>query len=300
MDMKSNILLVDDEQRFIDSLDLILKSFNYNCTTALTGIEAIELLKTNQFDLAILDMELPDLSGCDIVQFIKNSKIQTTAVMLTGINTVETAVKSIKLGAYDFLKKPINHELLIKTLDKALQHNKLENELQVSEQRFEILSEAAWEGIVIHANDRIIEANNQFLDMFGYTREELPSYLFLNNFFTPASLQTARQYIEEEVIGSCEVTGLRKDGTEFCVEVKSRSITYLNKPRRVSVIRDISERVRAEEEKLGLQKKLDKASKLSALGLMAGSVAHDLNNILSGIVSYPDLLLLQMSESEVL
>ncbi|NOR25421.1 MAG: response regulator [Desulforhopalus sp.] len=298
MDMKSNILLVDDEQRFVDSLDGILKHFNYNCTTALTGVEAIELLKSNQFDLAILDMELPDLSGCDIVQFIKNSKIQTTAVMLTGINTVEMAVKAIKLGAYDFLRKPINHELLIKTIDKALQHNKLESELQVSEQRFETLSEAAWEGIVIHENDRIIEANNQFLNMFGYTREELPFSLFLNNFFAPASLQTTRQFIEKEAIGSCEVTGIRKDGTEFFVEVKSRPITYLNKPRRVSVIRDISERVRAEEEKLGLQKKLDKASKLSALGLMAGSVAHDLNNILSGIVSYPDLLLLQMSESD--
>jgi C4-dicarboxylate-specific signal transduction histidine kinase len=52
------------------------------------------------------------------------------------------------------------------------------------------------------------------------------------------------------------------------------------------------------EEKLGLQKKLAKANKLSALGLMAGSVAHDLNNILSGIVSYPDLLLLQMEETD--
>ena len=298
MDMKSNILLVDDEKRFTDSLDAILKHFNYNCTTALTGIEAIEHLKTNQFDLAILDMELPDLSGCDIVQFIKTSKIPTTAIMLTGVNTVETAVKAIKLGAYDFLKKPINHELLIKTIDKALQHNKLESELQISEQRFETLSEAAWEGIVIHANNKIIEANSQFLEMFGYTRKELPHYLFLNEFIAPHSLQTARQFIEEEVDGSCEVSGIRKDGTEFFIEVKSRPITYLNKPRRVSVIRDISERVRAEEEKLGLQKKLAKASKLNALGLMAGSVAHDLNNILSGIVSYPDLLLLQMSESD--
>jgi PAS domain S-box-containing protein len=296
--MKSNILLVDDEPRFIDSLHSILKHFNYNCTKVPTGTEAIELLKTNQFDLALLDVGLPDVCGCSIVKFIKTSRIQTTAIMLTGISTIETAVKAMKLGAYDFLKKPINYELLIKTIDKALQHNKLKSELQVSEQRFETLSEAAWEAIIIHENNRIIEANGQFLQMFGYTGEELLQGLFLNKLFNAASLRTAGQFIDRKITGSCEVAGIRKDGTEFFTEIKSRPIDYLNKPRLVWVIRDISERVRAVEEKLSLQKKLAKANKLSALGLMAGSVAHDLNNILSGIVSYPDLLLLQMKESD--
>lgn len=297
--MKSNILLVDDEPRFIDSLYNILKHFDYNCTKALTGTKAIELLKTNQFDMALLDVQLPDLSGCDIVRFIKTAKINTTAVMLTGISTVETAVTAMKIGAYDFLRKPINHELLIKTIDKALQHNKLESELQVSEQRFEILSEAAWEGILIHENDTIIEANSQFLHMFGYTNGELLQGIPLSNIFAPSSRQLASQFAEREMIGSYEVSGRRKDGTLFFIEIKSCPITYLNKLRRVCVIRDISERVRAEEERLGFQKKLAKASKLNALGLMAGSVAHDLNNILSGIVSYPDLLLMQMSETDI-
>ena len=111
-------------------------------------------------------------------------------------------------------------------------------------------------------------------------------------------MQIASQFLEKEITGSCEVSGLKKDGTEFSIEIKSRPIIYLNEPRRVCVIRDMSERVKAEEEKLILQKKLAKANKLSALGLMAASVAHDLNNILSGIVSYPDLLLMQMNESD--
>ncbi len=298
IDMKSNILLVDDEPRFIDSLHNILQHFKYNCTKALTGMEAIELLKTNHFDLALLDVGLPDICGTEIVKVIKSANISTAAIMLTGINTAETAVKAMKLGAYDFLRKPINHETLIKTIEKALQHNKLKSELQVSEQRFEILSEAAWEAIIIYENDRIIEANSQFLEMFGYTHGELFQGIVLSNIFAPSSKQTARQFIELEIIGSCEVSGMKKDGTEFFIEIKSRPITYLNKPRRVCVIRDISERVRSEKERLDLQKKLAKANKLSALGLMAGSVAHDLNNILSGIVSYPDLLLMQMNETD--
>ncbi len=296
--MNSNILLVDDEPRFIDSLHGLLKHFNYDCTKASNGTEAIELLKTNQFDIALLDVGLPDICGCNIVKFITTGNIRTTAIMLTGLSTIETAVKAMKLGAYDFLKKPINHELLIKTIGKALQHNNLKIELQRSEQRFETLSEAAWEGIIILDGNSIIEANSQFLKMFGYTAEELQQELSLNQIFAPVSLQIARPFIEREITGSCEVTGTRKDGTQFFTEIKSRPINYLNNPRQVCVIRDISERVRAVEEKLSLQKKLAKANKLSALGLMAGSVAHDLNNILSGIVSYPDLLLLQMQETD--
>ena len=296
--MQSNILLVDDEPRFIDSLHDILKHFNYNCTKAPNGKEAIKLLKTNRFDLALLDVGLPDICGCDIVKSIKSWNIRTAAVMLTGISTVETAVKAMKYGAYDFLRKPINHEILIKTIDKALQHNKLMSELQVSEQRYETLAEAAWEGIFIHENNRIIEANSQFLQMFGYTNTELFQGLKVDNLFTPASREMAWSFIEQDVTGSFELSGMKKDATEFFIEIKSRPITYLNKPRRVCAIRDISERVRAEAENLGLQQKLAKASKLSALGLMAGSVAHDLNNILSGIVSYPDLLLAQMSETD--
>jgi PAS domain S-box-containing protein len=296
--MNSNILLVDDEPRFIDSLHGLLKHFKYDCTKASNGTEAIELLKTNQFDVALLDVGLPDICGCTVVKFITTANIRTTAIMLTGLSTIETAVKAMKLGAYDFLKKPINHELLIKTIGQALRHNNLKIELQRSEQRFETLSEAAWEGIIILDGESIIEANSQFLKMFGYTAEELHQGFSLNQIFAPTSLRIARPFIEREITGSCEVAGTRKDGTQFFTEIKSRPINYLSTPRQVCVIRDISERVRAVEEKLVLQKKLAKANKLSALGLMAGSVAHDLNNILSGIVSYPDLLLLQMQETD--
>lgn len=298
MSLMPNILLVDDEERFINSLESILKYYQYNCTKALSGNEAIQLLQQRQFDLALLDVGLPDISGCDIAEFIKNSCQNTTAIMLTGISTVETAVKAMKQGAYDFLSKPINHETLLKTIDKGLQHNKLIRELRGSEVRFQTLSEAAWEGIVIHEKGRLIEANHQFFRMFGYTKEELQHGLFIESILPTASLQVISQNIDNDVFGSYQITGVKKDGTEFPIETNSRALQYMGRPARVCAIRDLSERIRAEEEKLALQKKLAKANKLKALGLMAGSVAHDLNNILSGIVSYPELLLTQMDEQE--
>jgi two-component system, cell cycle sensor histidine kinase and response regulator CckA len=298
MRTEPNILLVDDEERFANSLHDILSHYNYHCAKAYNGREAISLLKTNQFDLALLDVELPDMSGCDIAEFIKHSCQNTTSVMLTGNSTVETAVMAMKQGTYDFLSKPINHEVLIKTIEKALRHNQLTRELRTSQERFKILADASWEGIVIHDNGRLIEANNQFLSMFGYSFDELAGKMFLEKILVASSLIQVKRNIQDEVFGSHEIIAVRRDGTIFPAEVKSQRIEFLGIPARVCAIRDMSERIKAEEEKLELQRKLAKANKLEALGLMAGSVAHDLNNILSAIVSYPDLLLSQMDPAD--
>ena len=87
--------------------------------------------------------------------------------MLTGLNTVETAVQAMKQGAYDFLAKPINHEQLIKVIDKAVEHNQLRRELRTSETRFQVLAEAGWEGIAVVEQNMLVEANSQFFQMFG-------------------------------------------------------------------------------------------------------------------------------------
>jgi two-component system, cell cycle sensor histidine kinase and response regulator CckA len=298
MTLMPSILLVDDEERFVKSLHTILKHYDYECTEALSGSEAIRLVQTRHFDLALLDVALPDMSGCDVLDFIKSSHNNTAAIMLTGISTAETAVQAMKRGAYDFLNKPIDYEILIKTIDKALEHQKLTRELEASEKRFQTLAEASWEGIVIHENGRFIEANAQFFAMFGYSERELVEGIFFEKILTPASGQMVREHIAKASLGNHEMTGVRKDGTTFPIETNSRSIDYLGKPARVCAVRDISERVRSEQETLVLHEKLAKANRLKSLGLMAGSVAHDLNNILTGVVSYPELLLSQIDKSD--
>lgn len=297
MKNKPNILLVDDEPRFIDSLQGILSHFDYHCQKAYTGTEALGLLQRESFDLALLDVDLPDISGCEIAQKINESWSGTTVIMLTGLNTVEVAVEAMKQGAYDFLSKPLDHDLLLRTLEKAHQHNCLEKDLQSSEQRFKVLSEAAWEGIAIHSEGVVFEANNQFLQMFHFSAADLANGISLAELLHPTTSQETKDRILQGLDGSFTAKAVSKNGCIIHIEAKSRTINYLLNKRHVCIIRDISERVRAEEEKLALQKKLASASKLNALGLMAGSIAHDLNNILSGIVSYPDLLLLQMDES---
>ncbi len=298
MNEKVAILLVDDEERFIDGLHSILDHYNYSCTKAFTGSEARRLLEQEVFDVALLDVGLPDMSGCDLAEFITTSCPETSAIMLTGLNTVETAVRAMKQGAYDFLAKPINHDHLIKIIDKAVEHNRLRRELRSSEARFQVLAEAGWEGIVVAENDRLVEANSQFFRIFGLDREELRRGPFLETIFDRQSLEEHRQLLARDQSHGFELTGKKKGGSRFPVEARYRTMDYLGRPARIWVLRDISERVKSEREKLALQEKLARANRLEALGLMAGSVAHDLNNILTAVVNYPDLLLKQMDTGD--
>jgi len=299
MKSRPRILLVDDEARFINSLNDILGHYYYECVTASNGHQAIDLLKQVHFDVALLDVGLPDMSGLDIVGFITSTKRQTTVIMLTGLNTVETAVQAMKKGAYDFLNKPVNHDLLLRTLERAVKHNRLQKELYESNIRFQTLAEAAWEGIAIHRNGRLIEANEQFFRMFGFAKEEFEGDGFLDRIIIAENLENIdTTYFIDTKHNTFEFTGVRKDRSTFPVEAKSNTMDYFGTKAHVLIMRDISERIRAEEEKLSLQKKLATASKLNALGMMAGSVAHDLNNILTAIVSYPGYLLMQMDESD--
>ena len=86
-----------------------------------------------------------------------------------------------------------------------------------------------------------------------------------------------------------------KDGTNLWIMLNSKVLYYQGKPKKITyVVHDISKLKRAVEEKQKLEVKLQKAQKMEAIGTLAGGVAHDLNNILSGVLSYPDLLLLEL------
>jgi DNA-binding NtrC family response regulator len=117
--MKSRLLLVDDEEQFVEALSERLSMRDYDITTSLTGEDAIEKIKNYNFDVVILDVRLPGIDGTDVLREIKNLKPLTEVIMLTGQGTVEMAIEGMKLGAFDFLMKPCEAEDLTVKIDKA-------------------------------------------------------------------------------------------------------------------------------------------------------------------------------------
>lgn len=165
--------------------------------------------------------------------------------------------------------------------------------LRESEDRFRQLSEAALEAIVIHDNGIILQVNDRFLKIFGYKRQEVIGKLAFKSVIVPEFKELFYPETMRQNTNFMEIQGVRQDGTFVPIIIQSKEMVFYGKTVFVSVIRDVSDRKAAEAETKTLKEKLAKSKKMEALGLLAGGVAHDLNNILSGIVSYPELLLMK-------
>ncbi|MDY6969512.1 MAG: PAS domain S-box protein [Spirochaetota bacterium] len=175
---------------------------------------------------------------------------------------------------------------------------KAENELRESEERFRALSNASWEGVMVHHKGVLLTANDNFFDLFQHTPDEWIGKYIFDDVFTPEDIQMMNEKIESNPEEPYEVMARKADGTDFLLSVRAKNAMYHGQKVRVASVRDITKMQEAEEEKKALELKLSRAKKMEAIGLLAGGVAHDLNNILSGIVSYPELLLMDDSLSE--
>lgn len=100
------ILIVDDEKNIRLTLRRSLESLQYEIHEALTGEEAIEMMLQQKYDLILLDLKLPGMSGLDVIRSMRNQKIDTKIVIISAHGTIESAVESMKLGASDFIEKP--------------------------------------------------------------------------------------------------------------------------------------------------------------------------------------------------
>ena len=126
--IKEKILVIDDEVGIRSSLKGILEDENYVVKTAETGEEGLILLRGENFDLILLDIWLPEMNGIDVLDKIKSSEENIQVIMITGHGSIETAVKATKLGAYDFLEKPLTLEKVVVTVKNALKQKNLEEE----------------------------------------------------------------------------------------------------------------------------------------------------------------------------
>ena len=177
-------------------------------------------------------------------------------------------------------------------ISDTTERKRAEASLRESEARFRSLSDASLEGIMIHDQGLILDANQAFARLFGYDQpEELIGKNGVDLLLTPESGARIRERIQRRENGPLELTGLRKDGAPFAMETESRALKHQGREARIVSCRDISERKRAETENEKLQAQLVQAQKMELVGQLAGGVAHDFNNILTVIHGNASLLL---------
>ncbi len=118
------VLVVDDEVDFGEVLTLRLREAGENALYARSGRDCLDLLKRHEVEVVILDVRMPDMDGIETLRTIKQAHPRVEVILLTGHGTIETAVRGVKLGAYDLLIKPADFQELREKLNQARQRRR--------------------------------------------------------------------------------------------------------------------------------------------------------------------------------
>ena len=113
-----SLLIVDDEQRFTDMLARRLNLRGCSCDVSYSGQQALNVLKTKNFDLILLDLHLPDIYGSDVLKRIKETDSNTPVIIITGHGTEKDRKECLSRGAYAFMHKPVSIDKLMHILEQ--------------------------------------------------------------------------------------------------------------------------------------------------------------------------------------
>lgn len=180
-DYVPRVLLVDDEPRMLSSLSALLSNRGYVLSTAEGGRSAIAQLEQASFDLVVLDLHMPDVSGQDVMDFMNMRNCEAHVIVTSGASEIDAAIGAIRRGAYGYLRKPYSREELLKTVENALQQSRLQAEnqriasrLRRSERMYRHLVDSSPDIIyTLDTQGCITFINDRVQHLLGYRRDQL-------------------------------------------------------------------------------------------------------------------------------
>jgi DNA-binding NtrC family response regulator len=242
--MDSKILIVDDDRSIRKGLSLAL-SDRYCIITAKNGVEALALFPNERPDIVLLDVGLPELDGVEVLKRLAGNSPDVTVIMVTAVEDVKTVVNAIKLGAYDYLVKPIDSQELLLTIQHALENRALRNQIKtiqkprVNKYSFNLIgNNAKIKGIVEIAKKASKSPDTPILitGESGVGKGVLAKATHYNSCEIPGPFVTvncgaiAKDLVESELFGyeRGAFTGAREDGREGRFEEAAGGTLFLD------------------------------------------------------------------------
>jgi two-component system cell cycle response regulator CtrA len=177
------VLLIEDDSATAQSIELMLKSESFNIYTTDLGEEGIDLGKIYDYDIILLDLNLPDMSGLEVLRSLRVSKVRTPILILTGLATIEDKVRGLDFGADDYMTKPFNRNELVARIHAIVRRSKghAESIIKTGD-------------LIVNLNSRTVEVNGAsvYLTIKEYKLLELltlrkgatiPKEMFLNHLY---------------------------------------------------------------------------------------------------------------------
>lgn len=317
--MKSNVMIVDDNLDNLRVLENILSAEGHEVLAAIGGAVALQAAARHHPDLILLDIMMPEMDGYEVCRRLKAdpATADIPILFLSALTEIEEKIQAFEAGAVDYITKPfaekevmarVRTHLRLRRMELKLQEEvnqavkdktKAYEELKRSEELFRVIFERSTLGVTLTApSGQLLKVNQAFADMLGYQIDEIQRRNFVD--ITHAD-DIAKSYEcircllgNEQSTYRMEKRYYHKNGQVVWVDL---STTLLRDDDGAPLyfltsMADITERKRVEEDREKLQAQLLQSQKMESVGVLAGGVAHDFNNILQAISGYTSLILL--------
>lgn len=272
-----HILLIEDnvpDAHYLQDMLWGAKNPAFSLYHAVRLSDGLERLRSGKIDAVLLDLGLPDSQGMNTLVSVRNQSPKLPIIVMTGLADEEFAVEAIKTGADDYLMKgQINDVLLARTIRYTIERKRVEDALRMSEERYRTVLEAAQDAIFnINAESRIILVNKAAGAIFGYSTDEMLGKSL--TMLMPENLRerhgdAVKRWVAEGkglARGSVELPGLHKDGREIPLEITYGEFRREGTPFFIGVVRDITERRKAQEALMRSNAILKQAGQMANLG----------------------------------
>ena len=142
--MAEKVLLIDDEEDFVEALAERMKSRGMDVTASTSGREAIRKVEKESYDAIVLDLQMPEMDGLEVLSVLKEIRPNLQIILLTGHATVEKGIEAMKLGAMDLLEKPADLQVITEKIKKAQAKRMILVEKETEKKIKEIMTSKSW------------------------------------------------------------------------------------------------------------------------------------------------------------
>jgi PAS domain S-box-containing protein len=281
------ILIVDDNHDLVTTLREVLEPHGFFVVTASRGEEALEIARRDGFDVAIVDVKLPDASGVDLIEPLRRTTVASEVVLVTGFASVDAAIAALRSGAFAFVLKSFRPEELLSTIQQAMTKVRLMREREEFERRYRALVELT-DVLVVGLDEagHVALFNRRAASVAGITSEEAYGRDFVEGWIPEEDQCRFREALLHAQSGACA----RELEASFAKPVRRvrwhllpatdgeacRNFVYL-----IGI--DVTER-------RALEKRANDAEAISAMGTLALNLAHEIRNPLNAAVLQLHLL----------
>jgi PAS domain S-box-containing protein len=179
---QKTILIIDDENQICNSLKYFFEDEGYNVFTALDGVQGISIFLSEKVDIVITDLRMPKKDGLEVMQAIHQYNPETPMIVISGVGNEDDIINALRMGAKDYIKKPIQDMNRIGSVVKHILENQrlieenrqYRKKLEKSEQQHRTITENIAEGVfTVDEYENLTYANQAFCKMVGYTNDEI-------------------------------------------------------------------------------------------------------------------------------